>query len=252
MNPYKILTHGFILDKEGKKMSKSLGNVISNQELFDNYPVEAIRYYLLTNTILGKDFKFDPDNLINCYNNILIKDFGNLFQRLLKIVKPIQLGLNKYFEANLEKIKLKKQKYIQELIKFTNTLDFLEYNNLLSTIITYSNKMLTDKKPWSVDSIETQVEILGEIMIDYNIAMCLMYPIIPDKVLELAGYFGLDNKLFLQSNDLKITISETTNKVIAFVNIIKQVVKIEKKSKEEKKKIKKKYKGKIISLLILD
>ena len=240
--PYKILTHGFVLDKEGKKMSKSLGNVITNQELFDTYPIEAIRYYLLTNTILGKDFKFDPDNLINSYNNILIKDFGNLFQRLLKIVKPIQLELNKYFEANLEKIKLKKQNYIQELIKFTETWDFLEYNNLLSTIITCSNKILTEKKPWAIESIEIQIEILGEIMLDYNIGMCLMYPIIPDKVLKLAGYFGWDNKLFLQSNDINITINESTNKIIAFENIVKQVVNIKEAPKEQKKnKNKKRY-----------
>jgi len=69
--PYKILTHGFILDKDGKKMSKSLGNVISNDELLKKYPIEAIRYYLITNTIMGQDFKFDPDNLVNNYNNIL-------------------------------------------------------------------------------------------------------------------------------------------------------------------------------------
>ena len=36
--------------KDGKKMSKSQGNVITNQELFDSYPVEAIRYYLISNT----------------------------------------------------------------------------------------------------------------------------------------------------------------------------------------------------------
>jgi methionyl-tRNA synthetase len=229
--PWKILTHGFVLDKEGKKMSKSIGNVITNQELFDTYPVEAIRYYLITNTILGKDFKFDPDNLINSYNNILIKDFGNLFQRLLKIVKPIQSELNKYFEVNQEKIKNKKEKYTQELIKFTITWDFLEFNNLLSTIITHANKTLTDKKPWAIHEILTQVEILGEIMLDYNIGMCLMYPIIPDKVLQLAGYFGWDNKLCLGSNDINIKIDDSTNKIIAFESI-KQIIKIQEQPKK--------------------
>ena len=231
--PYKILTHGFVLDKEGKKMSKSIGNIITNQELFNTYPVEAIRYYLITNTILGKDFKFDPDNLVNSYNNILIKNFGNLFQRLLKIVKPIQLELNKYFESNKQNIKNKKQNYIQELIKFIDKWDFLEFNNLLYTIITQANKTLTDKKPWAIDSIEDQVEILGAIMLDYNIVMCLMYPIIPDKVLELAGYLGWGDKLLLQSNDISIQIIDSTNKIIAFESI-KQVIKINEEPKKSK------------------
>ena len=36
---------------------------LSNDELIDNYPIESIRYYLITNTILGQDFKFDFENL---------------------------------------------------------------------------------------------------------------------------------------------------------------------------------------------
>lgn len=109
LQPYKILTHGFILDKEGKKMSKSLGNVISNEELFEKYPVDAIRYYLITNSIMGQDFKFNQENLINTYNNILIKSFGNLFQRLLKLTKPLQNEINEWFKFNSNLFELEKK-----------------------------------------------------------------------------------------------------------------------------------------------
>ncbi len=44
--PFKaILTHGFVVDAEGKKMSKSLGNVISPQEIFQEYGVEILRLW---------------------------------------------------------------------------------------------------------------------------------------------------------------------------------------------------------------
>lgn len=220
--PWKILTHGFVLDKDGKKMSKSLGNVITNQELFELYPVDSIRYYLITNTILGKDFKFDHDNLIGSYNNILIKDFGNLFQRLLKITKPIQLELNKYFEQNIQIIKEKKQLYCSRVKKFTSNWDFTEYNNLLSSLITDSNKILTEKKPWSIEvvgSVDEQIKVLGTILIDFNIEMCLMYPIIPEQVLKLASYFGWTNKLILDSYDIQVSIDESVGKIIAFESI---------------------------------
>ncbi len=242
--PKQILTHGFVLDKEGKKMSKSLGNVITNQELFDKYPIEAIRYYLITNTILGQDFKFDSDNLISLYNNILIKDFGNLFQRLLKIIKPIQVELNKYFDSNTQLILEKKQKYLFEINNFLNTWDFSEYNQILSNIITICNKTLTEKKPWSIESIDIQVEILGEILLNFNIIMSLMLPIIPTKVEELAKYIGWENKLNLESLDIGICIGESTNKIIAFesIKIISSNVEI-KNNKENKNNKKNKEKN---------
>ena len=240
MIPYQILTHGFVMDKEGKKMSKSVGNVISIDELFSTYPVEAIRYYFITNTILGQDFKFDPDAIINLYNNVLIKDYGNLFQRLLKIVKPIQSELNNYFELNKEKIILEKNKVLEQITHFANSMDFLQYNKLLGELIGQVNKTLTEKKPWTLP-LDEQVGILGDIMISYNIIQCLMYPIIPNKVLELATYFGwasiwvstsestsvstsvststYENKINLKTYDINLHIEESVGKIIAFEHI---------------------------------
>ena len=135
--PDKILVHGFVLDKEGKKMSKTLGNVITNQELFNSYPIEAIRYYLITNTILGQDFKFDPDNLTNLYNNVLIKDFGNLFQRINKIAKPLERELNSWLTKSdtMESVKSTQIKTLTIVQNFLTNWDFLEYNNYLGEMI---------------------------------------------------------------------------------------------------------------------
>ena len=47
--PYKnVLTHGFVLDKNGVKMSKSMGNVIAPQEVIDQYGVDVLRLWALT------------------------------------------------------------------------------------------------------------------------------------------------------------------------------------------------------------
>jgi len=218
--PHQILTHGFILDKNGRKMSKSLGNTITNSELLNTYPIEAIRYYLITNTNLGQDFKFDPDNLVGQYNNILIKDFGNLFQRLLKIIKPIQSELNEFVKLNNQKIMEKKSYYKSKLENFLYTLDFIEYNNILSTLMDNSNKTLTEKKPWTLEKQE-QVLVLGKIILDYNIIICMMYPIIPSKVRELAGYLGWAQKINMDLTNITICIEESTNKIIAFESIKK-------------------------------
>lgn len=228
----KILVHGFILDKEGRKMSKSIGNVISNEELFNLYPIEAIRYYLITNTILGQDFKFDSDNLINTYNNILIKNFGNLFQRLLKIVKPIQIEINKYIESNIDIFKLKQSQSLNMLSCFINEFNFDKYNNYLNELIFNANKDLTDKKPWTLE-IKEQVKILAIMMMDFYFVICLMYPIIPSKVLELGFHFGW-NYFNLNTEKIILAIPENSNKIIAF-----ETIKISQTQTITKKKLKK-------------
>jgi len=47
--PYKsVITHGFFMDAEGRKMSKSLGNVISLEELLPKYGAEILRLWVMS------------------------------------------------------------------------------------------------------------------------------------------------------------------------------------------------------------
>ena len=215
----KILVHGFILDKEGRKMSKSLGNVISNEYLLNTYPIEAIRYYLISNTIMGQDFKFDSSNLVNMYNNVLIKNFGNLFQRLLKIIKPIQKEINEYLsiQSNKNIFEEKLANCTDILFKFVAEYNFDLYHDYLNKLISISNKELTEKKPWTLE-LEEQVGILSYTVVDFYLSMCLMYPIIPTKVLELGVHLGWD-KFEMRLEQININIPENTNKIIAFESI---------------------------------
>ena len=73
--PYKnVLVNDLILDKEGKKMSKSRGNTVSPFELFDKYGADATRWYLLSVSPAWTPTKFDEDGLID----VVSKFFGTL------------------------------------------------------------------------------------------------------------------------------------------------------------------------------
>ena len=63
-----------ILDKEGKKMSKSRGNTVSPFELFDKYGADATRWYLLSVSPAWTPTRFDEDGLID----VVSKFFGTL------------------------------------------------------------------------------------------------------------------------------------------------------------------------------
>ncbi|SCG86792.1 isoleucine--tRNA ligase [Methanobacterium congolense] len=64
--PYKkVLMHGFTLDEEGKKMSKSLGNVVEPDEVVEKYGADVLRFYLLWGNKPWEDLKFNWDEVKN-------------------------------------------------------------------------------------------------------------------------------------------------------------------------------------------
>lgn len=196
-----ILVHGFILDKNGIKMSKSLGNVIDVDYLLDKYPVDAIRYYLIMETTWGEDIKFNEDRLKELYNNQLIKDFGNLYQRLYTLTKPLQKEINEYFINKDNLIRKSIDQFINELEPITKSYNIYKYKSLIQTLCTNTNKELTDKKPWDkTTNLENKIQIIGSLLVEMNKIMILLNPIIPNKINQLRNWLGWENIYNCQLN----------------------------------------------------
>ena len=71
VRPFKdCVIHGLIRDKEGRKMSKSLGNGIDPFDMIEKYGCDALRYYLNTDCALGTDLRFDETKMSSTWNYI--------------------------------------------------------------------------------------------------------------------------------------------------------------------------------------
>ncbi len=216
MLPHQVIVHGFILDSQGQKMSKSVGNAVEVDELINKFPVDAIRYYLLTETSIGSDIKFSYDNLTAKYNNLLIKEFGNLVQRMFNLIKPVESEINLLLKTiNYQDLILNLMStYLVCINKFISDLDILDYINSINLLIAKSNKDLTDLQPWKL-GLEEKVVVLTNLMINLKIIFVMLYPIIPNKIDEFNSWIGWEDKIDLET-DLEFEIKDKDKKFIAF------------------------------------
>jgi methionyl-tRNA synthetase len=80
----QLLVHGW-WNLGGAKMSKSAGNIIDPFVLCEKYSAEALRYYLMSDIVTGKDADFSEERLIERYNADLANNVGNLLSRTLNM-----------------------------------------------------------------------------------------------------------------------------------------------------------------------
>lgn len=96
--PYKnVLMHGFTLDSNGRKMSKSIGNVISPIDVIDKFGTDVLRLYILSANAPWDDLKYNEDEIKNIYRII------NILWNVYKFPLPYMI-LDKYnpLDYNIE------------------------------------------------------------------------------------------------------------------------------------------------------
>ena len=91
--PKSIFAHGWWLSGQDK-MSKSLGNVVNPMDMMNLFGVDAFRYCLMAEMVLGNDASFTQSSFIKRYNSDLANDLGNMLSRAVKLTI-------KYFEGRI-------------------------------------------------------------------------------------------------------------------------------------------------------
>ena len=91
--PEHVFVHGFLLGADGRKMSKSLGNVLDPFEVIDHFGVDALRFYLIRDVPFGGDGSVGMDAVTARYESELANDYGNLASRTVAMVHRYRDGV---------------------------------------------------------------------------------------------------------------------------------------------------------------
>ena len=84
--PKRVIGHGWWLMNEAK-MSKSLGNVVRPQGYVERFGVDALRYFVMREMVLGQDANFADEAFLTRYNADLANDLGNVVSRVTTMIQ---------------------------------------------------------------------------------------------------------------------------------------------------------------------
>src|SRR4051812_15288543 len=84
--PTTVWSHGW-WNRDGRKMSKSEGNVVRPDELIDRFGADAVRYFLLREMVFGQDASFPDEAFIDRFNSDLANDLGNTVSRVVTLAR---------------------------------------------------------------------------------------------------------------------------------------------------------------------
>ena len=158
--PDKVFVHGLLMMKDGK-MSKSKGNVVDPYPLIERYGLDAVRYYLVRETIFGQDGTFTPEQFVERINIDLANDFGNLLNRTIGM-------MNKYFGGVIPPLDDELEATGRQAIKsYQNNFETLHVTEAIMNVFEYiskANKYIEDTKPWALAKDETKIEELKSCM----------------------------------------------------------------------------------------
>jgi methionyl-tRNA synthetase len=91
--PEHVFVHGFLLGADGRKMSKSLGNVLDPFEVIEQFGTDALRFYLMRDVAFGGDGAVGMDSVNSRYESELANEYGNLASRTLSMLARYRDGI---------------------------------------------------------------------------------------------------------------------------------------------------------------
>jgi len=182
----KLLVHGTILDANGRKMSKTVGNVVDPIDQVKKYGIDAVRYYALAGLSTYKNSSWDEDNLVVLHNSHLADDYGNLVARVSHLAGKILEEQREDINVELDYSYVNGDKFAASLHSKIDTVKILWDSYKISEALAETNKIvkslnkrINDDRPW--EGKPTDWCTVLELHYAISLVNDLYYPVIPEK-----------------------------------------------------------------------
>ncbi|MBP7377532.1 MAG: methionine--tRNA ligase subunit beta, partial [Pyrinomonadaceae bacterium] len=212
--PKTVYAHGMWLDADGRKMGKTIGNVIEVDVLHEHFQVDALRYFVLREMVFGQDGKFGYENLIERANADLASGLGNLASRTFSMITKYREGLvpngkiaeENYLQARRAGIDPDGQDLVSviehardEFLRRFDNFEFSQGLETIWTVIARVDKLISDSKPWELIKDDKQSETLNAVLYRASETLrwlcVLLYPVMPESAKNIYRQIGLSDDI---------------------------------------------------------
>ena len=181
--PKTLYVHGFI-NIDGKKMSKTLGNFVTPQEITEKYGVDAFRYYFLRHVPSYEDGDFSWEKLDAAYNNELANELGNAVQRTAVMIMKYQDGLI----GDIPEPE-------HDIAQYRTAMEHCHFDRALDEVwaqVRGLNQYIEEEKPWTIAK-DGDADHLREVLAYQASSLLqiasLLEPFMPKTALKIRNVF---------------------------------------------------------------
>jgi methionyl-tRNA synthetase len=139
--PKTLYVHGYVT-VDDQKMSKTLGNDVSPNDVIDKYGADTFRYYFLRHIPSYEDGDFSWDKLDAAYNNELANELGNAVQRTVAMIVKYQEGVIGVIPESQH-----------DTAQYTKAMDECHFDRALDEVweqVRGINQYIDAEKPWTI------------------------------------------------------------------------------------------------------
>ena len=197
ITPFRCLrVHGW-WTVEGKKMSKSLGNVVDPAGTAAKYGVDVFRYFVARDMTFGSDGDYSVKGLVTRNNSELGNDLGNLLSRVTAMIQ-------KYCDGKMPAIAnptaedsallAESERLVEELPQHVERCTIHSFLEKVMSVVNAANRYVTTQEPWGLakagktERVGTVLAVASQLLL--SVAQ-LLYPVMPEKMAQLLECYGV-------------------------------------------------------------
>jgi methionyl-tRNA synthetase len=191
--PQHVFVHGFLLGADGRKMSKSLGNVLDPFEVIDEYGTDALRFYLMRDVPFGADGAVGMDSVKTRYESELANEYGNLASRTLAMVQRYRGGIvpavatDPALDAELEGLP-------QEVAALMDRAEPTQALEHIWRRVRRLNRYVEEQAPWQLarnpGEAERLDQVLASLIEGVRTVNVMLEPYMPESTAKLRAALG--------------------------------------------------------------